>query len=405
MEIVRKIGGGSYGRADIFRKGIGSKNKELIQEESKKLYNEIVANGYSSEIAEKITSVLSVMGGYGFNFSHSLCYSVLTLQTAYLKAHYTNYFYKALLNHNLNNFGVLNKYIIEAKKLGVKLLPPNINKSQVKFSIQDGNILFGLSAIVGIGEKVLEKVLEEREKQKFKSLDDLRDRTGLTIAQLVILIKSGAIPTNNKKNMLYKLAQSTCGTRTFTPLKTTSGTLLELKTLYNIDTKDKEERLRLYNIAREKEFYEKEKIRVKTHMDDFYNKYALDEEYWEFQALSVFIENNPFEDIYNYVVPFDDVEDFNQATVVGIISNVQKKKDKNKKTFAYITIYSSFGTLEMVCWHTQFKDYEDLIKRGNKIAILCDKKEGKAYVKKMKTLEEWKKENMVMPKEYNLRKD
>jgi DNA polymerase-3 subunit alpha len=59
----------------------------------------------------------------------------------------------------------------------------------------------------------------------------------------------------------------------------------------------------------------------------------------------------------------------------------------------------------MVCWHTQFKDYEDLIKRGNKIAILCDKKEGKAYVKKMKTLEEWKKENMVMPKEYNLRKD
>ena len=112
MDVVRKFGGRSYGGADKFRKAIGKKNIELVKEESEKLYGEIIANGYPEGIAKQISDDLKEKGGYLFNKSHSALYSILTLKTAHLKAHYPEYFFKALLNQNRNDYGVINKYII-----------------------------------------------------------------------------------------------------------------------------------------------------------------------------------------------------------------------------------------------------------------------------------------------------
>lgn len=163
MEITRVFGGRTYGGADLFRKAIGKKNIELVKKESAKLKNEIINNGYGEDLADKISNNLAEMGGYSFNSAHSIAYAMLTYQTAYLKAHYPVEFFCALLNKNKDDYGAINKYIMDAKQFGVIINPPHVNKSKSGFSVYDGQIMFGLSAINGIGEKIASVILNERQ--------------------------------------------------------------------------------------------------------------------------------------------------------------------------------------------------------------------------------------------------
>ena len=125
-------------------------------------------------------------------------------------------------------------------------------------------------------------------------------------------------------------------------------------------------------------------------MNEFKDKYLQNEKFWEFDALSVFINDNPFVEAYKYIeASFDKEPEGSQGVIVGAISKVQKKKDRHGKQFAFIWLYSAYGLIEAICWHTQYKQYEDLIKRGNQIAILCKKREDKPVVKEMKTYDQW----------------
>ena len=203
LDIVRKFGGRSYGGADLFRKAIGKKNIELVKQESAKLYQEIIDNGYSKELAKQISDDLSTKGGYLFNKSHSYSYAVLCLQTAYLKCHYSKYFFNALFNMNKNKPGMVNKHLIDSHDFDVQTLPPNINVSKMNFSVVDGKILFGLSAIAGIGESLASIIIDERVVNgKFKDFNDFVSRINPSKSQIIALVKSGAIPTKNKKQFL-----------------------------------------------------------------------------------------------------------------------------------------------------------------------------------------------------------
>ncbi len=129
------------------------------------------------------------------------------MQTAYLKAHHETAFFKAVLNLNKDKAGKVNKIILDAKQFGVEIMPPNINNSEMNFSITDGKILFGLSAIVGIGETLAVNIINERNiNGKFKNFNDFKERVNPTKAQIISLIKSGAIPTKNKE-VPYKLSK------------------------------------------------------------------------------------------------------------------------------------------------------------------------------------------------------
>ena len=128
--------------------------------------------------------------------------------------------------------------------------------------------------------------------------------------------------------------------------------LKELREVWNIDTdkiKSKEERLILLNKKRKIDFNKELVEKQKKYMEEFNSKYLYDEEMWEFQALSIFLHDNPFKDIYDYVKPYGDVENDLEVVIVGVISDVTKKKDRNKKQFAYVNLYSAFGLVEVVC--------------------------------------------------------
>lgn len=402
LDIVKKFGGRTYGGADLFRKAIGKKIVELVQKESEILRSEIVANGYPKEIADKIADELSQKGGYLFNKSHSYSYAVLCFETAWFKAHYPTYFFKALFNQNKDKAGAINKYILDARYFDVNVMPPNINHSGMNFTVDNNKVLFGLSAIGGIGESLSKQIIEERENNGiYKSFDDLITRLSLGKASVIALIKSGAIPCKNKREKLVSYLKSQYQPLKFTEVQSLP-TYKKLEEDWNIDLKkyivpssgkrivyDKEALLTEYNRLKKKQFDENQKVRFQKYIEDN-KKYLEDEQFWEFQTLQVFINDNPFDAAYTFLTPFEDVPDGEKCTLVGIIAKVQKKKDKNGKQFAYINIYSSFGLVEGIAWHSQLKEYEDLVKKGQQVAILCKKdSEEKVIVEKLKPYSKW----------------
>lgn len=402
LDIVKKFGGRTYGGADLFRKAIGKKIVELVQKESEILRGEIVANGYSKEIADKIADELASKGGYLFNKSHSFSYAVLCFETAWFKAHYPTYFFKALFNQNKDKAGAINKYILDARYFNVDIMPPNINHSGMNFTVDKDKVLFGLSAIGGIGESLSKQIIEERENNGiYKSFDDLIQRLSLGKASVIALIKSGAIPCKNKREKLISYLKSEYQPLKFSEVQSLP-TYKKLEEDWNINLKkyaipssgkrivyDKEALLAEYNRLKKIQFEENQKIRFQKYIDDN-KKYLEDEQFWEFQTLQVFINDNPFDAAYTFLTPFEDVPDGEKCTLVGIIAKVQKKKDKNGKQFAYINIYSSFGLVEGIVWHSQLKEYEDLVKKGQQVAILCKKdSEEKVIVEKLKPYSKW----------------
>lgn len=380
------------------------KNIELVKKESAKLYQEIIDNGYSEELAKTISDELSTKGGYLFNKSHSYSYAVLCFQTAYLKQNYPLQFFKALLNLNIDKAGMINKYIIDGENFDIKIEQPNINHSVINFSIYENKILFGLSAIAGIGEKLANNILSERNNNgKYTGFDNLLQRIPITSAQMVALIKSGAIPTSNKRQCLIKYLKSNFPNEPFkyTPVQSYK-TKKEMLEVWGIDIDkykngkktDKEAVLIEYNKRREqqmrKEYYAKREQKYQEYITTCTEKYLQNEAFWEFETLQIFLSNNPFEKAYDYLTPLEEIEENEYCVIVGIISKIQKKKTKSGNPMAFVNVYSSVGLIEAVLWSRQLKESEDLLKKGSQIAMKCIKEgENKVLCESVKSYATW----------------
>lgn len=407
MDITRVFGGRTLGGADKFRKSIASKNIEMVHEEVSKLRQEIVDNGYTEQLADTICQQMDKYGGYCFCRAHAVEYGVICLRTAYLKANYPAHFFKALFNINKSKAGAINKYIVDAHDFNVSVLPPHINRSDVNFTVYNDSILFGLSAIAGIGETVAQQIVEERNANgKYHNLNDLLTRVPLTKAQIIALIKSGAIPTKNKKQTIIEYLKSQYKPTSFTaPQK-----LPPYKKLiadYGIDIEqyrtgtgkhsyDKEALLELYSEIKRNEFRQTASKRFQKYQDEN-SKYLENEDFWEFEALQIFIGDNPFIEADAHIEKgFADTEIGDSCVIVGVISKIQKKKDKNKNQFCFINIYTSRGLIEGVVWSSDYKKYEDLLFKGSQVAIYGAKSSDENItVNSMKSFEQWCKDRKL----------
>ena len=375
------------------------KNIELVKQESAKLYQEIIDNGYSVELAKQISDDLATKGGYLFNKSHSYSYAVLCLQTAYLKCHYSKYFFSALFNMNKNKPGMINKHILDAHQFGVGILPPNVNKSGMNFSVVDDKILFGYSAITGIGTTLAEQIINERDTNgRFKDFNDFMDRVQPTKTQVINLVKSGAVPTKNKRRFLVKYLSSLYQKSEYKPVSTLP-TKAKLLLDWDIDTTqymigrkvDKERVLELYNAKKKEKFDEEQQTRYQAYIDECSEKYLKDEAFWEFETLQIFVsDDNPFAKAYEILDDFTAYNSGEKCVIVGIISKIQKKKTKTGSQFAFANIYSGDGLIEVTIWPDALQKFQDLIVKGQQVAIL-GKKEGedKMIVDKIKSYDQW----------------
>jgi len=173
MQIASKMAGFSLGEADLLRRAVAKKKKEILLQEREHFVKGALNQGYKKEVADEVYDMIVRFANYGFNRSHAVAYGVLAFQTAYLKAHYPVEFMTALISESLGNPTKVVEYIEESRKMGIEVLPPDVQQSQASFSIENGKIRFGLAAIKNIGTNVIEAIIEQRKKDAgYQSLMD-----------------------------------------------------------------------------------------------------------------------------------------------------------------------------------------------------------------------------------------
>ncbi|MEK7868412.1 MAG: DNA polymerase III subunit alpha, partial [Candidatus Omnitrophota bacterium] len=204
MMIVSSLAGFSLAQADILRRAIGKKTPEIMEQQRKAFIDGAVKNKIERRIAEKIFSLIEHFAGYGFNKSHSAAYAMISYRTAYLKANYPVEFMTALLTSEKDNTDKIVEYIDEAERMGIKILPPDVNESYANFTMINKNeIRFGLSAVKNVGEGSIESIIEARKKySRFSSLYEFCERTDSRLVNkkvLESLIKCGAFDSMGLK--------------------------------------------------------------------------------------------------------------------------------------------------------------------------------------------------------------
>src|SRR6266513_656118 len=196
MRIASALAGYSLAEADVLRKAVGKKIKELIQEELGNFVKRAIARGHDRKTVEEIAAQIETFGRYGFNKSHSVAYSILSYQTAWFKAYYPAEYMAALLSSEIGNTDRVVQYINEARELDLQVLAPDVNESRYKFTVVgDKRIRFGLGAVRNVGEGAIASIIAGRRAAPYRSLVELCDRIDLRLCNKRViesLIDSGA---------------------------------------------------------------------------------------------------------------------------------------------------------------------------------------------------------------------
>lgn len=213
MQICRKIGGYSYGRADLVRRAMGKKKHEIMQQErSAFIYGTdsncgAIANGVPEDVAAEIFEEMSSFASYAFNKSHAAAYAAVAYQTAYLRKHFYLEYMTALISSVLDWTDKMVEYINDLSAHGIKLLPPDINKSMAGFTVENGNIRYGLLAVKNLGKGFIDRIIQERNNGEYTSLADFCIRMAgydNNRRYMEALIKSSALAMfpQNRRQML-----------------------------------------------------------------------------------------------------------------------------------------------------------------------------------------------------------
>ncbi|RNB89563.1 DNA polymerase III subunit alpha [Brevibacillus fluminis] len=196
MQISSKMAGFSLGESDILRRAVGKKKRELLAEQRAKFVAGSVRQGYDEALANQIYDLIVKFADYGFNKAHSVAYAVIAYQMAYLKANYPLAFMAALLSLSIGSQTRIAEYAEEAKRLGIAMLPPDVNRSEAGFIPEEGGIRFGLAAIKNVGYGAIDQITTEREGEHFRDLFDFCTRVdGRLVNRRVVesLILAGAL--------------------------------------------------------------------------------------------------------------------------------------------------------------------------------------------------------------------
>ena len=387
MQIVMKLAGYTLGRSDLVRRAMAKKKPEEMEKERKNfVYGNkelnvpgCIANGISEDIANKIFDEMMKFAEYAFNKSHSVAYAVLAAQTAYLKYYYPVEFMAALMSSVLDNNGKVAKYISVCKQMNVEILPPDINEGVAKFSISDGKIRYGLSGIKSVGAAVVDRIVEERQKNgRFKDLHDFltrmpsKDTNKKTVEALIL---SGAFDGMgaNRKQMLMALpaiSEETARERK----SRESGQL----SLFDIMGDDFAASSRVPYPDVE-EYPDTEKLSLEKSVLGVYvsghplGKYVdLLQKNCTAQSLD-FAPDSEEDNEEIDEVSADDTEkklrDGGVYVVGGIITNVSVKLTRKNQNMAYVTLEDMVGQVEIVVFPRDFEKNRSLLIVDNRVFI------------------------------------
>lgn len=361
MQIVRDLAGYTLGRSDLVRRAMSKKKGDVMQRERQNFVygNEAegvpgcIANGISEQVANKIYDEMIDFAKYAFNKSHAAAYAVVAYQTAYLKYYYPVEFMAALMTSVIDNPGKVAEYIYSCRQMGIEILPPDINKGEGKFSVDNGNIRYGLAAIKSIGKPVIEAIIAERERNgAFKNLKDFIERlSGKEVNKRTIesFIKAGALDslqgTRKQFMMIYvKILEQVNQERKYS--MTGQMSLFDI-----VDEEQKKEfDIKLPDVGE----YEKETMLAfeKEVLGIYVSGHPM-EEYEEKWRKNISATTMGFQ--YDEENGHTKVHEGAKEIIGGIITNKTIKHTKTNKTMAFLTIEDLVGTVEVVVFP---RDYE-----------------------------------------------
>ena len=374
MQIFRTLAGYSYGRADIVRRAMAKKKAAVLENERKAfIYGEkgqccgAVANGVPANVANEIFDEMTSFASYAFNKSHAACYAVVSFQTAYLKTHYPVEFMAALMTSVIDNPGKVSEYIYSCRQMGIKILPPDINKGEGSFSVDSGNIRYGLAAIKSIGKPVIESIIKERKNGgPFSNLKDFIERlSGKEVNKRTIesFIKSGAFDSLGGTRKQFMVVYVQILDQVNRERKYSMTGQLSLFDIVSDDQKSEFD-IPLPDVGE----YEKE------------TKLAFEKE-----VLGVYLSGHPLEDyeekwrknISRTTLDFqlDDetgrtkVHDGAKEIVGGMITNKTIKYTKTNKVMAFITLEDLVGSVEVVIFPRDFEKNQMYLNEEAKVFI------------------------------------
>jgi DNA polymerase III subunit alpha len=378
MQIVRELAGYSLGRSDLVRRAMSKKKVSVMEEERKNFIygitdeagNEVVRgavkNGVDEVTANKIFDEMMDFASYAFNKSHAAAYAVVAYQTAWLKFYYPTEFLAASLNSFLGSSDKVSQYVNECKVLNIKVLPPDVNESSIKFTVVNKNIRFGLAAIKNVGENAILSMITERSQNGYFSsfLDFCQRIEGRDANKRCIesLIKSGAFDSLNvyrskliavyerfldgisqarKKNMdgqmsIFDLMQE--------PQESLQEDYPDIKEYpANVLLAMEKEMLGLYVSGHPLSEYQ-------SILDKNVNLYSKD----------LFI-NGTEEDTNDIELEMKKLQDSMRVVVGGIVSSRKTKSTKNNNLMAFIGLEDLYGTMELIVFPTIFEKYSQLL--------------------------------------------
>lgn len=404
MQIVMELAGYTMGRSDLVRRAMAKKKADVMEKERKNfVYGNdeenvpgCIRNGISEKVANKIFDEMITFAEYAFNKSHGVVYSVVTFQTAYLKAHYTKEFMAALISSTLDNPAKLSKYIIECRQLGIAILPPDINEGYGDFSACKEGIRYGLTALKSVGKSVIDAVVEERETNgKYKDLQDFISRlSGKEVNKRTIesFIKSGAFDCFgvNRRQMMMVYVQIIDSVNQERK-SAMSGQMSLLDFLGEEEKKDFE-----VSYPKVLEYDKMELLANEKEVVGFYvSGHPLDD-YQEIMKKNVDATSEDFmiEDTE------DDVEEGSQMkakdqvfyTIGGMIAGKTVKLTKNNQNMAFITLEDLYGSVEVVVFPKKYEQYRQYLEQDAKVFVYgrasVNEKEAKIILEKLVPFDE-----------------
>ena len=365
MQIAQRVAGYSLGQADLLRKAMGKKNAEIMAAEREKFVGGAITQGYEKRKANEIFDYIEPFARYGFNKSHSVAYALVAYQTAWLKVHHPRHFMAALMSSEMDRTEAVVKFIHEAKSMGIEVLPPDVNESNMFFTVVGPNIRFGLGAVKGVGESAIESVLQARRRiGRYTSLLQFCEEVDLRACNkkvLEALIKSGSFDfMGTTRKALYEKLESTADSAQRTKDEKERGQ----NSLFGMLASTPHPRpLSPQGGARgdEGEWPEEEKLRYEKETLGFYvsghplNKYSAE--------LKLFSSANT-DTLYRFVDQ--------TVNIGGIVSQMKKSKIKKGpnegKMMAKFVLDDQYGSVDVVVFSDLYAKYAKWLDNG--VAIL-----------------------------------
>lgn len=388
MQIVRELGGYSYGRSDLVRRAMGKKKMDVMLKEKEYFIHgktdengniEIagcVRNGLPEKIAEDIFNQMVSFAEYAFNKSHAAAYAVIAYETAYLKTYYPVEFMAALMTSVMGDSGYIAKYIRNCTEMGIEVLPPDVNESGKKFTVKDGKIRFGLLGVKNVGEGAIDAIIKAREEKgmpkdifQFISNIDIHEVNKKAVESL---IKAGALDSINENRAAHMAVYEGL-----------------IESAQNDSRKNIDGQMSLFQLNAEQMEVEEAAARL-PETENFAKDTLIS---MEKEMLGVYISDHPLKEYEEQIGKLIDVTaedlahvadqeetgeapasgtmvfDGMRATMAGIVSHKKNLVTKNNKMMAFVDMEDLYGNVEVVVFPNVYDRCSQMIKEDSLIVV------------------------------------